>query len=72
MRRILAMLGAFAIATAPAAARPAAQPDRAAAPVEASSEALGGGSSVVTILGIVAIGLLLFLAIDSTDGPDSP
>jgi hypothetical protein len=69
MGSLLAVIGAFSLSTAPAFAAPA---ERVAAPVEAQSD-LGGGMSPALIIGIIALGLAIFLAVDGgSDDPDSP
>ena len=66
-----AVAGALALTLSPALARDS-QPDRASPPVQSSSEMFGNGSSLPTILAIVAVALAIFLAADSGGAPDSP
>ena len=69
LRNLLTAAGAFALTTVPAVAQAAAT--RAAAPVEGQSD-LFGGSTLITILVIIALGVGIFLLVDDDDGPDSP
>ena len=70
MRDIFAAAGALALSTSPVLAQ-SASIDRASAPVEAQSE-LFGGSTLLTIALIVALGIGISLIVDDGDDPDSP
>lgn len=69
MKRLIASLvGASLLASAPFAL--AADTPRASAPME-EAHAMGGGS-VALWLGLVALGIAIFLAVDDGSSPDSP
>ena len=70
MRDLIAAAGALALSATPVMAQ-SAPIERASAPVEAQSE-LFGGSTLLTIALIVALGIGIFLIVDDNDDPDSP
>ena len=70
MRDIFAAAGALALSASPVMAQ-SASVDRASAPVEAQNE-LFGGSTLLTVALLVALGIGIYLIVDDNDDPDSP
>lgn len=66
--KLFAAAGALGLSAAPALAQGVA---RAAAAPQGHSE-LFGGSALLTIVLIVALGIGIFLLVDDEDDPDSP
>ncbi|MCA1661942.1 MAG: hypothetical protein LC648_07200 [Novosphingobium sp.] len=64
----MATAGALAASTSTAMAQAA---ERAGVPGEGQSE-LFGGSSLLTIALVLALGIAIFLLVDDEDDPDSP
>ena len=68
IEKLTAAAGAFAATTGSAMAQAV---ERAGAPVQGDS-ALFCGSTLLTIVLIVALGIGIFLLVDDEDDPDSP
>jgi hypothetical protein len=68
LKEVFASATAFALTAAPALAQ--ATVERASSPLEAGSEM--GGSSLLIIALVVALGIGIYLITDDNNSPDSP
>ena len=68
IKKLLTAAGAFAATTVSATA----QAVERAAPAPQGANELFGGSTLLTIVLIVALGIGIFLLVDDEDDPDSP